>query len=123
MPLSARGTRKEEFEYLESIISNPRRASNRKMFDRLEGGEVRRECLRSCNQLCVSLRLPCSPSLRLEESDAPFASFRRGKKDEVRKHKDASGVRAVFREYASEQRISAIRTALVRVLRKTKVEE
>jgi len=120
--MSARGTRKEEFEYLEGIISNPRRASTRRINDRLEGGEARRECLRACTQLCVGLRMPCSLALRPEDSAHPFSSSSRKLKDEDRKHRDSSGVRPVFREFASEQRIKAIRTALVRVLRKAKVE-
>jgi hypothetical protein len=119
--VSARGTRKEEFEYLEGIISNPRLAGSRNETEKLDGYEARRECFRACASLCVALRMPCSETVSQELTELPYGGSR--KRGGTAVMADSSGVRTVIREYASEQRIRAIKQALWKVLRKPKPAE
>jgi len=120
-PVSARGMRKEEFEHLESIISNPRRAGSRNETEKLDGYEARRECFRACASLCVAMRMPCSETVSQELTELPYGGSR--KRGGTAVMADSSGVRTVIREYASEQRVRAIKQALWKVLRKPKPAE
>jgi len=119
--VSVRGTRKEEFEYLEGIISNPRLAGSRNETEKLDGHEARRECFRACASLCVAMRMPCSETVSQELTELPYGGSR--KRGGTAVMADSSGVRTVIREYASEQRIRAIKQALWKVLRKPKPAE
>ncbi|EKX34612.1 hypothetical protein GUITHDRAFT_155703 [Guillardia theta CCMP2712] len=114
--VSARGTRKEETEYLESLISNPRRSSSNRD-DEMDEGEVRKDCLRMYTNLCVRLRLPCMPELKADQrlvSNTPKKSHK--------SQESLSRAPALRTWDASPARIKAISQALVQTLRMKKEE-
>eukprot|EP00802_Teleaulax_amphioxeia_P015619 Tamp_15710.p1 GENE.Tamp_15710~~Tamp_15710.p1 ORF type:complete len:360 (+),score=79.92 Tamp_15710:45-1082(+) len=114
---SARGSKKEEFEHVESLLRRPRKIVERKKREMVEEeSDPRKEVLLAYQDMCLRMRMPCQAHLSVEHYEAEKAAGIQ--RESLRQGGEGEG--DTPHEYASPAKIEAMGTALYNTLRKKK---